>query len=94
MPQADPPPPSPRRQRVSLKARVAKARAARDKASDAIFAFAAHGQMRWSECYARATQEAREAYDRADDALRSAESAAVSAGRAYRASFGLLVWTR
>lgn len=79
---------------VSIKQKIARASKARDKASSAIFAFAPDNRTRFLDCYKLATQEAREAYDNSCRALDDAEQAAIDAGKAYRASFGMLTFYR
>lgn len=77
---------------TSIKARVEAASKKRRAASDAIFSFAKHPQMRWSECFEIADANAKEAFEAADDALLEAERSAIAKGKAYRASFGLLIF--
>lgn len=77
---------------MSIKARVDKARAERDAAADAVFAFAEHANMRFSDCFARADAETRAKYEASLSAVSAAEDAAIDKGRAYRGSFGMLVW--
>ena len=81
--------------KLSYKARYERAQAARNKAVDAVYAFAEHGNMRFSECLERATKEVRDAYETACREQELAAYAAVSAGRAYRSTLGgVLIWTR
>jgi len=77
-----------------MRKKVEAATARKSKLSDAIFAYAEHGQMKWSECYDRAPEALRAKYDAAQSALIEIEQAAVSAGKAWRASFGMLCWNR
>jgi len=48
----------------------------------------------FSECLNLASHDMREAFYASQLALINAEEDAVSAGKAYRASFGLLIWNR
>jgi hypothetical protein len=75
-------------------ARVGKARAVKDAMIDRIYALAPDNQTPFSECLALASHDMREAFYASQLALINAEEDAVSAGKAYRASFGLLIWNR
>lgn len=81
---------------TSHKARVGKARAAKDALVDRIYACAPNNQTPFSGCLALAPRDLVLKFEAAERTLIEAEMAAVSAGKAYRASggFGLLLWNR
>ena len=79
---------------TSHKARVGKARAAKDALVDRIYACAPNNQTPFSGCLALAPRDLVLKFEAAERSLIEAEMAAVSAGKAYRASFGLLTWNR
>jgi hypothetical protein len=79
---------------ASHKARVGKARAAKDAMIDRIYALAPSSDVPFSECLKLASHDMRETFYASQVALINAEEDAVSAGKAYRASFGLLIWNR
>lgn len=77
----------------SLRAHVERARARREKAADAIYAAAyPRRDVVFSECRKLAAPDVVAAWDEAQRALDQIEEEAISKGRAWRASFGLLVW--
>jgi hypothetical protein len=76
---------------MSHKLKVEKARKRKDKFTDEIFALAPTPQTRFQECLALAPADLRAAYQAA---LIDAEHAAVAAGKAWFASFGMLTFYR
>jgi uncharacterized protein YPO0396 len=82
------------RKPVSHKREVARTRAALDKAVTRVYAAAPNDQMRFWDCLALAHPDVAAAYAAARDALDTTEQDAISAGKAYRASFGLLRFYR
>lgn len=77
---------------MSYKSEVEKARKTKDKFSDAIFALAPTPQTRFWDCHALASAELQNAYRAAQDNLDNAETRAIAAGKAWRASFGMLTF--
>ncbi len=82
------------RKPVSHKREIARARAALDKAATRVYAAAPNDQTRFCDCLALAHPDVAAAYAAARDALDTAERDAISAGAAYRASFGVLRFYR
>ena len=79
---------------VSHKVLVARAAKRKEKLIQAIYACAPNDTTPFSECRKLAPQAVRDAFYNADLDLLNAEQAAVSAGKAWRASFGMLTWYR
>ena len=79
---------------MSHKKRVEAARKARDKASAAIFGRATDPNHTFGTILEYAPKKLVRAYTDASVRLYRVESDAVDAGKAYRASFGMLAWYR
>jgi hypothetical protein len=79
---------------LSHKKLVARAAVRREKLVQAIYACAPNHETPFSECKKLAPTQIQEAFRNADLDLLAAEQAAVSAGKAWRASFGMLTWNR
>lgn len=77
----------------SLKKQVERSKEARDALVARIFALAEHGNMRFSECKAKAPLDLRAAYDASETKVIQLEAEAVMTGRAYRGAFGMLRWS-
>ena len=76
----------------SIRKQVDAARARKDRAVNVIYACALHGNMKFSECMAQASQDQRTEYEASVLALMDIEQQAVSAGKAFRSSIGSLIW--
>lgn len=77
-----------------MRKQVEAARKQYDKASNAIWAYAEHGHMRFSECLARAGDADKAKLDAARAKLDDAEETAIRKGKAYRGPFSMLTWYR
>ncbi len=79
---------------MSLKTRIARTEAEIASATTAIFTSAWRSDMTLAECRAIAPWNVKTAYDNAVSRLDGLKAEAVASGRAYRGSFGMLVWNR
>lgn len=78
----------------SHKVRVEAARKARDKASGAIYALARSPFHTFSQIMEYAPKTLKDRLYAAETRLITAEHDAIAAGKAWRASFGMLTWYR
>jgi hypothetical protein len=76
----------------SIRKQVEAATIRKSKAVDAIYCYAEHGHMRFSECLERADPDLVAEYNAAVSSLIDLEYQAVSAGKAFRASSGMIIW--
>ena len=77
---------------ASHRLHASKARARLDAVVSLIFSHAPDARTTFADCLALAPDDVRARYHAARQAVEDAEQAAVSAGRASRASHGLLIW--
>jgi len=79
---------------ASIKRQVDAARKAYDKTVDAVFKLAPNMNTKFTDCLALAGDELREKLETAYSKVICLECDAVSAGKAYRGTFGSLIWYR
>jgi hypothetical protein len=77
-----------------MRKQVEAARKAHDKIMQAIYALAPNGHTPFSECRKLASLDLQAKLDAAQSKIIDLEYKAVAAGKAWRASFGMLVWNR
>lgn len=78
----------------NAKRRIEAARNRRERASQAVYAVEPTGNVPFSQCYAMAPQDVRDRYDTAVSELIALEQEAITAGKAWRSSIGLLTFYR
>lgn len=77
---------------ASHRLHASKARARLDAIVSLIFAHAPDARTAFADCLALVPDDVRARYHAERQAVEDAEHAAISAGRAFRASHGLLIW--
>lgn len=77
---------------LSIKKQSQRARERKDRAVDAIYACAPNSNTRFNDCFKLAPAGIQSEYEAAASALLDIEALAVSSGKAWRASIGMLIW--